>query len=124
MKLHELLDQMGIPTEGIDERHLVTQLVILTEPAKGHAIGGTSAVPVESVSVGFDWDAGRLLFKPKAPLVSITENEVRAIRESIRMGTSWHAYQNIKELRMVIADQQAEIAELKGLLAELKKNGS
>lgn len=78
------------------------------------SVGATPSVGIKSVVCGFDWDNGTLLIHTDEPLTRLSPEDVKAIRESISKGTSWHAYQAHKKQADHIKALEAELAELKG----------
>lgn len=78
-------------------------------------IGGTPCSEVTHIQAGFDWNAGTVMISTAEKLTRLSPEDVEAIRTSVKMGQSWHAYQGYKE-------QQAKIklaeARLNFLIAE------
>lgn len=79
-------------------------------------VGPSPTVTVINAQHGFDWDSGSLLLRPAQPLTPLTPEDVAAIHESVRKGSSWHAYQKWKQQDARIKELEAEVA---GLRADL-----
>lgn len=78
--------------------------------------GGLTAhqtTEIKDIYVGFDWEAGRIVLVPARPLTEVSEEDVRAIYESLRKGSSWHAYERERKLLDKIKTLEAEVAKLK-----------
>lgn len=93
---------MDIETlKGILERprqaHRPTKLVIVIQ--RPGSIGGTPCVELEGVHEGFDWDSGKLMFYPAKPLTALTPEQLEEIRESVKIGQSWHGNEAYRALR-------------------------
>lgn len=86
------------------------------------SIGPSPSVGIKSAVCGFDWDNGTLLIHTDEPLTQLSPEDVKAIRESISKGTSWHAYQAHKKQADCIKALEAELAEIKG--AKTLKGGT
>lgn len=93
--------------------------VVISSPG---SIGGTPVVPVESISGGIDWDMGKVLIHPATPLTTLSVDDLAAIKKSVRLGQSWHAYQGSVKLAAEIKALTAEVADLKRQLAAAKKS--
>lgn len=79
---------------------------------------------MEVIIEGFDWDHGKLLLKTEKQLTALSPEEVTAIMESVRRGSSWHAYKAQENLREHNKRLQAEVQSLKEQLAVFgKENG-
>lgn len=81
----------------------------------GH-IGGTKTEDVQYVSFGFDWDNGNFLITPENTLTSLTKEQLKEIHQSIKKGSSWHAYQSYKAQKTEIDRLKKENDELRKLL--------
>lgn len=60
-----------------------------------HNPGGMTAhqtTDAVAVHMGFDWEAGRIVFEPARPMTELSPEDVEAIHKSVRAGSSWHAY--------------------------------
>jgi len=84
--------------------------VVIESPG---SVGGTPRVGIKSLQAGFDWDARTILLFPEAPLTKLSAEDVEAIRDSVRKGGSWHAYQAWKKQQDRIKELEAEIASLR-----------
>lgn len=96
-----------------DERRPM-KLVIVVQ-CQG-SLGGTPCVEVGNVQAGFDWDTGKLLIYPAAPLTTLSAQDVEAIRESVSKGQSWHAYGAYKKQK---DNQKAVEVQRDALLTDL-----
>lgn len=77
------------------------------------AIGGTPCVAVTQLNFGIDWDNGKVLIETDSPLTVLSPEDVEAVRESVKRGQSWHAYQAYKRQADRIKALEAEVAALK-----------
>lgn len=80
--------------------------VIVERPG---SIGPTPATPVVSASVGIDWDNGSFLIKTSDPLTLLSPEDVQDIRQSVRKGGSWHAFQTYQRLQGEIDSLRAQL---------------
>lgn len=94
-------------------------------------MSGHGTTEVESIAVGFDWEAGRVILTPAKPLTELTPEQVQAIEKSVRQGGSWHAYEAQKKLRERALKAEARVAELeieldaaRGVLASDETKGA
>lgn len=108
MLLHEISERI-IRLSG-NAPELDVRIVIQSQGS----VGSTPSVAVREVVAGFDWDNGKLLIYPEQPLTPLTPEDVSAIRDSVRRGGSWHAYQQHKKQAERIKALEAELAELHG----------
>lgn len=76
-------------------------------------MSGHQTTDVVSLHAGIDWEGGRVIITPAAPLTELTQEQVDAIMTSVRKGSSWHAYQREEKLRARIKDLKAKLAALK-----------
>lgn len=76
------------------------------------SVGPSPSVAVERIDVGFDWNAGQVIFKPVEPLTRLTAEQVVAIEKSVRLGQSWHAYQSYQKQAERIKVLEAQVADL------------
>lgn len=87
-------------------------------------IGASPSVAVESIQVGFDWDAGQVLIYPAQPLTTLTPEQVNDITTSVRKGQSWHAFEAYKKHKAQLENAAIEYSKLAGqrddLLAALE----
>jgi hypothetical protein len=74
-------------------------------------IGGTPCVDVESVSIGFDWDNGKLFVKPEKPVMLVEDYDM--VPETIRKLQT-----EVGNLYYEISGYKAQIASLKRKLKE------
>lgn len=56
-------------------------------------IGGTPCSEVTGIHVGFDWNAGTVLISTAEQLTRLSPEDIEAIRKSVSMSQSWHAYE-------------------------------
>ncbi len=78
-------------------------------------IGGTPCVPVRAISLGFDWDHGKVLLRPEVALTELKPEDLEAIRASVKQAQSWHTWQVLKRQK---ERYEAKIAQLERQLAE------
>jgi hypothetical protein len=76
------------------------------------SIGAHGAVAVEHLGLGIDWYGGKVILTPAEPLTRLTPEEVLAIEKSVRMGSSWHAFQSYKKQADRIKELEAQVAKL------------
>lgn len=107
MHLHEISERI-IRLSG-NAPELDVRIVIQSQGS----VGSTPSVAVREVVAGFDWDNGKLLIYPEQPLTQLTPEDVSAIRDSVRRGGSWHAYQQHKKQADRIKELEAELAEIR-----------
>lgn len=112
LDVHKLLTEIIEKAKGRRER--LTFEVVINQPG---GLGGTPAVDFVTMSLGFDWDAGRILLQPEKPLTLLAAEDVAAIRESVRKGQSWHAYQAHQRHEAEKEALRDEIAVLRARLA-------
>jgi hypothetical protein len=82
--------------------------------------GGLTAnqtTDVKSVYEGFDWESGKFIIEPAAPMTELTPEQVADITTSVRSGSSWHAYQREKKLLERIKALEAELGSLRAKMA-------
>ncbi|MBE4833248.1 hypothetical protein [Enterobacter cloacae complex sp. P47BA] len=77
-------------------------------------IGASPSVAVESIQVGFDWDAGQVLIYPAQPLTTLTPEQVNDITTSVRKGQSWHAFEAYKKHKAQLENAAIEHSKLAG----------
>ena len=94
---------------GKDRRSEDFQLVIPVE--KVRSIGSTPAVNVKYISLGFDWDSGRIILWPEEKLRVITENEIKSLRENYEE-LEWKHYE-ISNLKRENKRLMKELQEMK-----------
>lgn len=83
------------------------------------SVGGTPGVMVKAAYFGIDWDANTLLLRPEKPLTSLTPEQVKEISESVRIGSSWHAYESYKKQKKALEDMQSQRDTCIGTLTTL-----
>lgn len=109
MNAAELAERiMREPTHRLDAE----VKVVVCRPG---SIGGTPAVSVRSAGIGIDWDARSFLIYPADQLTPLTADDVEAIRQDVRKGSSWHAFQQWKKQDARIKELEAEVAALRGV---------
>lgn len=92
-----------------------------------HAPGGVGPLPSVAVCTaqhGFDWESGTFLLSTSEKLTKLSQEEVDAIRESVRKGQSWHAYEAQKKLRERIRLLEQENLNLKAAAATKSDGGA
>lgn len=104
MFAHEIAERiLGPSSRTLD---LEARIVVQSQGS----VGSTPSVAVSSVQAGFDWDNGKFLIYPEQALTTLTPDDVAAIRDSVRKGGSWHAYQQYKKQAERIKVLEAELA--------------
>lgn len=78
------------------------------------ALTAHQTTDVKSLYAGIDWDAGKLIIEPAAPLTELTPEQVADITKSVRAGSSWHAYKRDERMRERIKALEAEVRRLGG----------
>lgn len=81
--------------ESLDHRGELRLYVQTYNPG---TCGGTPCDPVTDIIAGFDWDHGKLIIQTERKLSALTQEQVEAVLESVRKGSSWHAYQREKKV--------------------------
>lgn len=74
---------------------------------------GHQTTNIQAIYAGHDHEAGRVIIEPARPLTELTLEQADAILQSVRKGSSWHAYQREKQLLERIAALEAEVARLR-----------
>jgi hypothetical protein len=77
--------------------------------------GGLTAhqtVEVEGIHGGFDWEAGKAIITPAEPMTTLSPEDVQAIRKSVSVGGSWHAYKAQERLRDELATLRAALSRI------------
>lgn len=69
-------------------------------------VGATPHCRITHLQPGFDWDSKLMLLKPEKPLTTLSPEDMASIRESVRLGESWHA-------QMAYKKSSADIRQLK-----------
>lgn len=82
---------------------------------KPGTVGGTPCVEVKQMDVGIDWDKGKVIIDVEMPLTTLSPEDVAAIRESVKKGQSWHAYQSHIKHTEKIKALEAEVKRLTAL---------
>ncbi len=106
--LHNFINR--IPTSKPTSSKLCIQV-----SSPGH-VGGTPTVSVDHMINGFDWDTGKIIIVPSKPLSVLSEADVKAIHESLKLGQSWYSSnerQSLKE-RILRLEQENAILKQKG----------
>jgi hypothetical protein len=76
------------------------------------AVGPSPTVEVKNMSMGIDWDKGKLIIYPEKLLREVDADELTAIRKNVEeVGWSYYEYSRLKK----------ENAKLKKKLKELEK---
>lgn len=102
-----------------DERRPMKLVVVVNDPG---SIGGTPCVEVETVSAGFDWDAGKMMIFPSKSLTALSPAQVDEIRKSAAAGQSWHAYQAYKKHQEQLKAAEAQRDQLLAALGEVERD--
>lgn len=61
-------------------------------------MGGTPAVHIKNISMGFDWDNKRILISTETPVINLNEEDLLAIKKSVSQAHSFHTYRIVKPL--------------------------
>lgn len=113
LQVAESLNTIIANATGRCER--LTFEVLVNQPG---SMGGSPAVGIVSLDLGFDWNAGRILLRPAQELSVLSQEDIAAIRESVKKGSSWHAYQQYQQQEAEKDALREEIAQLQARLAE------
>lgn len=62
-------------------------------------IGGTPTVDVTGIHNGIGMDLNKIVLHTDHPLTKLTPEQLDAVTESVRLGQSWHALEQYRELR-------------------------
>lgn len=62
-------------------------------------IGGTPTVDVTGIHNGVGMDLNKIILHTDYPLTKLTPEQLDAVTESVRLGQSWHALEQYRELR-------------------------
>lgn len=98
MKLKELKEYLNSLSEIELEKTLMVPIF------KPGTLGGTPALKVCSISMGFDWDSSAAFVETGANLTLLNRKEVNAIVDSVRKGQSFHAMKRINKLENDLKD--------------------
>jgi hypothetical protein len=75
------------------------------------SVGGTPSVVVKSLSVGFDWDRGKIFINPESRLREIDRDEIKSLQDK---------YDELGWKKMQIDELKREIKKLKTENEKLK----
>ena len=114
-KFSELVNR--ILSNNHSHRRDMDVTIVVHSPGR---IGSTPSVEVQSIQVGFDWDAGKVLIFPAQPLTTLTPEQITDITDSVRKGQSWHAYQEYKKHKEQLEKLSIELDAAKQRVAELE----
>ncbi|ENZ7909620.1 hypothetical protein ACG99A_005078 [Escherichia coli] len=114
-KFSELVNR--ILSNNHSHRRDIDVTIVVHSPG---SIGSTPSVEVQSIQVGFDWDAGQVMIFPAQPLTTLTPEQVADITDSVRKGQSWHAYQEYKKHKEQLEKLSIELDAAKQRVAELE----
>lgn len=81
------------------------------------SMGGTKGVAITDIDIGFDHDHGKAILRLDGEVSKLTDKQKSAIMQSVRRGSSWHAYQQYKAMK---EREQAERSRLHTLLASAR----
>lgn len=84
-------------------------------------IGGTPTVDVIGIHNGINMDLNKIVLHTDHPLTKLTPEQVEAITQSVRLGESWHALEQYRELRSaldVVARERDALASTLRTIAE------
>ncbi|HFU5979320.1 TPA: hypothetical protein ACH6LI_000631 [Escherichia coli] len=116
-KFSELVNR--ILSDNHSHRRDMDVTIVVHSPGR---IGSTPSVEVQSIQVGFDWDAGQVMIFPAQPLTTLTPEQITDITDSVRKGQSWHAYQEYKKHKEQLEKLSIELDTAKQRIAELEGN--
>ncbi|EPD3124559.1 hypothetical protein ACVRPL_002452 [Escherichia coli] len=116
-KFSELVNR--ILSNNHSHRRDMDVTIVVHSPGR---IGSTPSVEVQSIQVGFDWDAGQVMIFPAQPLTTLTPEQITDITDSVRKGQSWHAYQEYKKHKEQLEKLSIELDTAKQRIAELEGN--
>ncbi|SQM83564.1 ead/Ea22-like family protein [Escherichia coli] len=116
-KFSELVNR--ILSDNHSHRRDMDVTIVVHSPGR---IGSTPSVEVQSIQVGFDWDAGQVMIFPAQPLTTLTPEQITDITDSVRKGQSWHAYQEYKKHKEQLEKLSIELDAAKQRIAELEGN--
>ncbi|PJI61035.1 hypothetical protein CTY41_24880 [Escherichia coli] len=116
-KFSELVNR--ILSNNHSHRRDMDVTIVVHSPGR---IGSTPSVEVQSIQVGFDWDAGQVMIFPAQPLTTLTPEQITDITDSVRKGQSWHAYQEYKKHQEQLEKLSIELDTAKQRIAELEGN--
>ncbi|EEU0256698.1 hypothetical protein E8E33_005178 [Escherichia coli] len=116
-KFSELVNR--ILSNNHSHRRDMDVTIVVHSPGR---IGSTPSVEVQSIQVGFDWDAGQVMIFPAQPLTTLTPEQITDITDSVRKGQSWHAYQEYKKHQEQLEKLSIELDAAKQRIAELEGN--
>ena len=85
-----------------------TEIVVPIQRA--FSVGGQSCVKIESIIVGFDWDAGKIFLIPEKKLRIIEDDELHLLKKEVEK-QGWLEYEN--------QNLKSENANLKNRIKEL-----
>ena len=114
-KFSELVNR--ILSNNHSHRRDMDVTIVVHSPGR---IGSTPSVEVQSIQVGFDWDAGQVMIFPAQPLTTLTPEQITDITDSVRKGQSWHAYQEYKKHKEQLEKLSIELDAAKQRVAELE----
>lgn len=116
-KFSELVNR--ILSNNHSHRRDMDVTIVVHSPGR---IGSTPSVEVQSIQVGFDWDAGQVMIFPAQPLTTLTPEQITDITDSVRKGQSSHAYQEYKKHKEQLEKLSIELDAAKQRIAELEGN--
>ncbi|HCP8650847.1 TPA: DUF551 domain-containing protein [Escherichia coli] len=114
-KFSELVNR--ILSNNHSHRRDMDVTIVVHSPGR---IGSTPSVEVQSIQVGFDWDAGQVMIFPAQPLTTLTPEQITDITDSVRKGQSWHAYQEYKKHKEQLEKLSVELEAANKRIAELE----
>ncbi|HBE3267845.1 hypothetical protein [Escherichia coli] len=114
-KFSELVNR--ILSNNHSHRRDMDVMIVVHSPGR---IGSTPSVEVQSIQVGFDWDAGKVLIFPAQPLTTLTPEQITDITDSVRKGQSWHAYQEYKKHKEQLGKLSIELDAARRRITELE----
>lgn len=62
------------------------------------SVGAKPTVKIKNIDVGFDWDKNKILIYTDTPVIQLTEEELKDVRQSIKQAYSFHTRPLINSL--------------------------
>ena len=109
------LGELGEVISSLGEN--AKNLKVLVPVFSPGSMGGTKGVAITDIDIGFDHDHGKAILRLDGEVSKLTDKQKSAIMQSVRRGSSWHAYQQYKAMK---EREQAERSRLHALLASAR----
>lgn len=78
-ELKELVEQME--QQAIRQRLNLEDIQVVIASHKVGLIGGTPSTNIKYISLGFDWDKGKLIIYPEQTLREIDRDEIKTLKD-------------------------------------------